>query len=386
MAYKGVREQQDIKTKLSRKIAELTMVIHLLFTRNHEREVEIEAVKTAYEHEIDVIREEAKGKMSWLEGQLDELEKFRVLLNLKATENEKDKQQIKELQNKEAELYETLGHKDQLLALAEKQIVELREQLKGKLKADDEQIGMLSTELESAKMENSSLKEKLKAKTDKMKKSERQIDSLQSKIRTLEEELSDISEQKRRLENSVNGLESDWQDEIDNLRHRIKEYTKQQQEDQLRAEKLEMENRHLNQQVKDLEDDKRQLEFKIRQYIDERNKKKEVRRSPRPVPKGSPEVPWTAPAFDRDDELDRLRKEVQRYRLELSNRESSFNRMFTDHQPVIVEGKTKKISGLLQNTSFPNLSGVNARKRSPHLPALGEQRISNSAHPEFHGF
>lgn len=298
MAYKGVREQQDIKTKLSRKIAELTMVIHLLFTRNHEREVEIEAVKTAYEYEIDVIRKEAQGKMSWLEGQLDELEKFRVLLNLKATENDKDKQQIKELQNKEAELHETLGHKDQLLALAEKQIVELREQLMGKLKADDEQIGMLSTELESAKMENSFLKEKLKAKTDKMKKSERQIDSLQSKVRTLEEELFDISEQKRKLENSVNGLESDWQDEIDNLSHRIKEYTKQQQEDQLRAEKLEMENRHLNQQVKDLEDDKRQLEFKIRQYIDERNKRKEVRRSPRPVPKGSPEVPWTAPAFD----------------------------------------------------------------------------------------
>ena len=298
MAYKGVREQQDIKTKLSRKIAELTMVIHLLFTRNHEREVEIEAVKTAYEYEIDVIRKEAQGKMSWLEGQLDELEKFRVLLNLKATENDKDKQQIKELQNKEAELHETLGHKDQLLALAEKQIVELREQLMGKLKADDEQIGMLSTELESAKMENSFLKEKLKAKTDKMKKSERQIDSLQSKVRTLEEEFFDILEQKRKLENSVNGLESDWQDEIDNLSHRIKEYTKQQQEDQLSAEKLEMENRHLNQQVKDLEDDKRQLEFKIRQYIDERNKRKEVRRSPRPVPKGSPEVPWTAPAFD----------------------------------------------------------------------------------------
>lgn len=283
MAYKGVREQQDIKTKLSRKIAELTMVIHLLFTRNHEREVEIEAVKTAYEYEIDVIRKEAQGKMSWLEGQLDELEKFRVLLNLKATENDKDKQQIKELQNKEAELHETLGHKDQLLALAEKQIVELREQLMGKLKADDEQIGMLSTELESAKMENSFLKEKLKAKTDKMKKSERQIDSLQSKVRTLEEELFDISEQKRKLENSVNGLESDWQDEIDNLSHRIKEYTKQQQEDQLRAEKLEMENRHLNQQVKDLEDDKRQLEFKIRQYIDERNKRKEVRRDRKSV-------------------------------------------------------------------------------------------------------
>ena len=35
--------------------------------------------------------------------------------------------------------------------------------------------------------------------------------------------------------------------------------------------------------------------------------------------------------------------------------------------------------------SLPNLSGVHARKRSQHLPALGEQRISNSAHPQFHG-
>ena len=52
------------------------------------------------------------------------------------------------------------------------------------------------------------------------------------------------------------------------------------------------------QQVKELEDDKRHLELKIQQYVDERNKKKEAKRSPRPVAKGSPEVPRTTPAFD----------------------------------------------------------------------------------------
>lgn len=297
MATKGDREL-NLKAKLSRKIAELTMVIHLLFTRNHERELELEALKTAYEHEISLILEEAKGKISWLEGQLNELEKFRVLLDLKNTENEKDKQQIKDLQAKVAELNALLEHKDQLLAVAEKQIVELKDKLVDKLQSGDEQVALLSAELETVKKDNSNLKEKLKAKTDKIKKCQSQVENLQSKVKTLEEELRDALEKKQRLENSVNGLQGDWQDEIDKLSCRIAEYTKQQQEDQSRAEKLEWKNKQLSQQIKELEDDKRQLELKIQQYIDERNKKKEVKRSPRPVPKGSPEVPRTTPAFD----------------------------------------------------------------------------------------
>lgn len=297
MAHKGSREL-DLKAKLSRKIAELTMVIHLLFTRNHERELEMEAVKTAYEHEISVVLEEAKGKISWLEGQLDELEKYRVLLDLKNTETEKDKQMIKDLQNKEEQLNARLENKDQLITVAEKQIVELKDQLMGKLQVGDEQVALLSTELETVKKENSNLKEKLKAKTDKIKKFQSQVESLQSKVKTLEEELSNALESKQRLEDNVNGLQGDWQEEIDNLSRRIAEYDKQQQEDQSRAEKLEWKNKQLSQRVVELEDDKRQLELKIQQYIDERNKKKEVKRSPRPVPKGTPEIPRTTPAFD----------------------------------------------------------------------------------------
>jgi len=390
MAHHRDRDREpDLKGKLSRKIAELTMVIHLLFTRNHEREFEVEALKTAYEHEISVILDEAKGKISWLEGQLDELEKFRVLLDLKNTESEKDKQQISDLQNKIAELTALLEHKDQLITVAEKQIVELKESLVDKLKSGDEQVALMTVELENVKKENSELKEKFKGKTDKVKKCQNQIQNLQSKVKALEDELNDILEKKERLENSVNGLQGDWQDEIDKLSLRIEEYTKQQKEDQMRAEKLEWKNKQLSQLVRELEEDKRQLELKIQQYIDERNKRKESKRSPRPVTKGSPEVPRTTPAFDRDDELERLRREVQRYRLELSNRESNFNRMFTDHHPVIVEGKGRKSSSaMVPDNSFPNLSGVHGRKRSgiqPHLPALGEQRVHSNPQHQFHG-
>ncbi|PFX34910.1 putative leucine-rich repeat-containing protein DDB_G0290503 [Stylophora pistillata] len=385
MAHHRDKDREpDLKGKLSRKIAELTMVIHLLFTRNHEREIEVESLKTAYEHEISVILEEAKGKISWLEGQLDELEKYRVLLDLKNTEIEKNKQQIQDLQNREEELNAQLGHKDQLLTIAEKQIVQLKESLMDVSNSRDDH---LSGELENVKKDNSNLKEKIKVKNDKIKKSQNQVDNLQSKLKTLEDELKDVLEKKQRLEASVDGLQGDWQDEIERLGQKITEYTKQQQEDQIRADKLEWKNKQLSHQVKELEDEKQQLELKIQQYIDERNKRKESKRSPRSVTKGSPEVPRPSP-IDRDDELERLRREVQRYRLELSNREMSFNRMFTDHKPVIVDPNRRKTSSnLAHDNSFPNLSGVQGRKRSgiQQLPALGEQRIQSNPQQQFHG-
>ena len=47
---------------------------------------------------------------------------------------------------------------------------------------------------------------------------------------------------------------------------------------------------------------------------------------------------------------------MQRYRLELSNRESSFNRMFTDHHPVIVDGKPRKTSSGLMTDSVSSFT------------------------------
>lgn len=47
----------------------------------------------------------------------------------------------------------------------------------------------------------------------------------------------------------------------------------------------------------------------------------------------------TVRSQDSSEELKRLRREVQRYRLELSNREHNFNRMFCDKQPLITNKK-----------------------------------------------
>ena len=42
------------------------------------------------------------------------------------------------------------------------------------------------------------------------------------------------------------------------------------------------------------------------------------------------------------EEVERLRREIQRYRLELSNRDNNFNRMFTEKQPMLVNQKHQK--------------------------------------------
>ena len=39
MAAERVRTRKGFEYKMSKKVAELTQVVHMLFTRNHEREV-----------------------------------------------------------------------------------------------------------------------------------------------------------------------------------------------------------------------------------------------------------------------------------------------------------------------------------------------------------
>jgi predicted nucleic acid-binding Zn-ribbon protein len=80
------------------KVAELTQVVHMLFTRNHEKEVEIEALKEAYEFEITDVISDARQRIADLEGQLEEsirqqstdTDRVRKLLEGEFQDREKD--------------------------------------------------------------------------------------------------------------------------------------------------------------------------------------------------------------------------------------------------------------------------------------------------------
>ena len=66
-------DRKSFDFRMSKKVAELTQVVHMLFTRNHEKEIEIEALKDAYEDEIDRVIKDAKDKITDLEKQMNKL-------------------------------------------------------------------------------------------------------------------------------------------------------------------------------------------------------------------------------------------------------------------------------------------------------------------------
>ena len=67
--------KKSFEFRMSKKVAELTQVVHMLFTRNHEKEVELEALKESYEYEIELVIKDAKNRIRRLESQILGLQK-----------------------------------------------------------------------------------------------------------------------------------------------------------------------------------------------------------------------------------------------------------------------------------------------------------------------
>ncbi|KXJ28906.1 CAP-Gly domain-containing linker protein 1 [Exaiptasia diaphana] len=371
------KEPTNLKSKLSRKIAELTMVVHLLFTRNHEREVEIEALKSVYSKEIKKIEGDVRSKVSWLEGQLEELEKTRVMLDVKNTEISKHKQQTQMLLDREMEMKKELDDKIHLLSMAQKDVIKLRDQLVSKASYNSEQsagVQQLKEEILRLNKSNEDLSSKLSSKSKKHKDLLKQIDELQTNVKSLNMELKEALTKKDQLETLLGGQQNDWQNEIDKLQSEISELIDCQQGDQEKYTKLEMKNKQLQLLNNELAGSNKQLSMQIQQLINDKNRKKEMKKI---KPKqASPEAPRCSPAYEKDEELERLRREVQRYRLEISNRESNFNRVFAEQKPVLTDGRSKKSGNSPDSARFPNLTGTRGRSAvsgqiSPsHLPSL----------------
>jgi len=47
-------------------------VVHILFVKNHEKEVQMAALVDAYEHEVDLVIADARSRLTDLENQLKE--------------------------------------------------------------------------------------------------------------------------------------------------------------------------------------------------------------------------------------------------------------------------------------------------------------------------
>ncbi|XP_039274434.2 uncharacterized protein LOC120348387 [Styela clava] len=353
--------------KMSKKVAELTQVVHMLFTRNHEREVELDELRDAYEQEITAVIQDARSKIERLEYQLRESERKRkkesdeVSLNISNLLREAQ-ERMDSLKNDLHEEKKESTHLRDLLTQAHKDLEILKHgstgvtgdlQKKSKILEEKEKefqkMWHSYTELESRYISNSKHTEDLKKQLELAHDTERR-----NKLHT-EKMLKAVEEKKRFSQELAKKLKS-YEEEVKVLKRELNKKTKEGSKDS-----------RLDAELKDSENyDKDERKF------------------------------WK--------DVEKLRRENEWLRNEIKNREGNFNRVFANFHPVFVGSSSHQQphSDILQDrdmmmvtpvssfpshnkTSYPpllsspqNSGNVSARRRTPNLTGL-EPKVHSMA-------
>ncbi|XP_069137514.1 paramyosin-like isoform X3 [Argopecten irradians] len=334
-----IDKKKTFDFRMSKKVAELTQVVHMLFTRNHEKEVEIEAIKDAYEFELSLVLEDAEGRIASLDQKRKDLEalldkerlagKERVKEAIQEQANAREEQWKQQIQALEKQLSEEKSDSQNLRDLlinAQKDIEKLREGVAEQLKIKNEEIQSKNRELERLRR---LLAELEKSSSDKEVQYQEAIKELERTNEKLERELAQLQAL----------LEETHRNKI-----------------QLEAKNVKLET--------DLKNLKKDFGRKVAEVVATQQRQQNQQQNSVPPPRSAtnftkiqmPSTPKDKHHQDYNDEVEKLRKEVQRYRMELSNRDGNFNRMFSNSQPMVVDPRAGKI-GVSQNQI---LSGHNA--------------------------
>lgn len=329
--------RRSFEFRMSKKVAELTQVVHMLFTRNHEKEVEIEALKEAYELEIADVITDARQRIAalerlqddWLRQQTVDADRIRNLLE-------------GEFQSREQELKARLEGSVRQLQEERTECQNLRDILI-RNQRDIENLR------QGASQQQSSLQ-------DELCKRDREIERLKKLVTQLERSLKECNKESSEVIKEL-------QISNDALDKEVRQVHLALEDSHRTREHLLVRNKQLEEDIKNM---RRDFNRKVAEVVNNHRISKN----------------GTAVLQDHNEELERLRREIQRYRLELSNREGNFNRMFTEKQPIFVD-KAGGAAGLriLASHSAGSLNAtvngasymslMKREKTMPHIPPSG---------------
>ncbi|KAJ8029595.1 hypothetical protein HOLleu_29031 [Holothuria leucospilota] len=332
--------------KMCKKVAELTQVVHMLFTKSHEKDIELELTKKAYEQEIVDIISDAQGRLRKVRMSCED-EQRRSEQRLTELHSE----QVRDLQRKLLQYTEKLEECGKELLKKKKEISELNSRLtvtkqsrmcnnntelshlKGgqnlpseRASRPDKDLTVVSNQqtssssdvdrMEHVKQQCIDLEQMLRerdADIEKLKQLKINIEKENLKVKT---ELTETKRDKEHLDTSYNARISALQSELsESSRTQIK----------------------LQQKVKTLENELKAQQKELQKAQLESGSRSRFSSSPRQLT-SSDNIPKNV------IELERMRRELERYRLELSNREGNFNRMFTNSSPVRVDSRLRGLS------------------------------------------
>ncbi|XP_064648126.1 M protein, serotype 2.1-like isoform X1 [Lineus longissimus] len=303
--------KKTFEFRMSKKVAELTQVVHMLFTRNHEKEVELEAQKEAYEYEIELVIRDAKSQIERLDMKIRELERSRNI------EGEKARLQYgQEMQQRESELKAKLEEKEKELVEEKSECQHVRDLLINAQKDIEQLRRGVSSELDS--------------KSDEVANKNKEIEKLRRSVEKTEKKLKDSE---RKSDEAIKDLSTD----NDKLQKELSQLQELFEDNRKTKEQLISANKLLEIEIKKI---RKELGKRLTEMVANQNGKG---RGMVVTPLlDSFDVPRNPQ--DYNNELDRLRREVQRYKMELTNRDSNFNRVFTEFQPVVVDSRAGRIA------------------------------------------
>lgn len=331
------------KKKLCKKVAELAQVVHLLFMSNHEKQIEIDCLIDAYEDEISRVIDDAQ---TWV----------------KSSENA-----IAEQKKRVEESAAELGHARHHLEL-----------LRGQYDQVKEKESRQSNELSEVKEECQKLRDLLINDQSDL---QRLKANLESELKEKEQVLNKRNEDLERMSQKIARLETTLMDVQRNADRTVKMAQKRVRnvEQELNRMRLEVKSAHRNRDSlfekqktleKELKDYQKTAENRIAELLASYNLVKS-------------EEQLDSSNNNKDFELNLLKKELQRYRLELSNRDKNFSQMFvpishcttdiTQRGTLIVDRR----AGLLARQFAVSQEGYETLGCTGKIPPLhGERQLS----------
>ncbi|XP_050403877.1 protein FAM184A [Patella vulgata] len=289
------KPKRSFEFRMSKKVAELTQVVHMLFTRNHEKEVEMEALKDAYEHEIELVIGDAKQRIAKLEAELSELSKN------KSTSKNIEEKHREALKSQQDDYEKRLKQTEILLQEEKTECQNLRDMLIG-AQSDIEKL-------------RQGVSEQLTSKSEELFKRESELEKLRKHSNLLEKKLKEVDKDMNFAIRESDRNTLMLQDELQHMHCSLDESLKNR--DMLIGRNKQLENELKNAK----KDFNRRVSEAVSNHVGRISK---------------------SAHHSDSEELERLRKEVRKYKLELSNRDWNFNRMFTEKQPIFVDHRASK--------------------------------------------
>ncbi|XP_071171595.1 uncharacterized protein LOC143072121 isoform X2 [Mytilus galloprovincialis] len=360
----GDSAKKTFEFRMSKKVSELTQVVHMLFTRNHEKEVEIEAMKEAFEYEILLVQEDAQGRIDNLETKRLELE-LELDRERKAGENRLKSALKNESDSREEEW------KAKLIA-SEKNLLE------EKAECQNLRDLLINAQRDIEKLRQG-VADQLASKNEEILRKNQELDKLRKLVANLEKTQVETEIHYKEIIRDIEKTNEKLEKELQQLQALLEETHRNKM-------KLEEKNAKLETDLKNLRKDfsRKVAEVVASQKMQHHQQLQQVQSHQQPSTRLSPGAftsHHSCTNKDYNDELEKLRREVQRYRMELSNRDNNFNRVFSTQQPLTVDPRAGKIGMSSQQVIASHRSNEPLLSKEKSFSYAFVQSIDDSKRP-----